>query len=641
MPLDGVTARFLSDELNQVLSDARVDRIYQPERYDILLVLRCGNQNRRLLLSANPAAPRLHLTDADRENPGSPPMFCMLLRKHLLGARLIDLTSPGFERLFILRFSLVNELGDTVEKRLIIEIMGRHSNIILLNEDGRIHDAIQHVDDSISRVREIMPARLYQLPPQQDKRDPLSLRDDLRQDKPWLSPALSAKTLSSALLAAIQGFSPQLCQAVVYNAGLDERLRVAQLDEPGHKQLNRALLLLLDGLAAEHYAPSTFYDQEQATIPLDFHALPLQIYAVRRPAASLSQAMDLFYTERDRQNTLRQKKQFLEKTVRTRLDQVVRKLRIHEADCAAGTTCEQHRRQGELILANLANWQEGSGLIEAVDYYEPDQPIIQIPIDPGLNAAQMAQRLFRRYSREKTRGETGQKLAAADRREIEWLESLLLELEQATDLADLAEVRREMEQGGLTGGRGQRKGPKPADILTDQQPGRAGSRSRRHRNNRSGKSQSKKKKSEAARSTDQALQPRRYTSSDGLTILVGRNNLQNDALTLRTAAKDDLWLHVQKMPGSHVIVRAERKPVPERTIAEAAAIAAWYSRATSAERSTTAARMDADGTGSLQKVAVDYCPVSHVRKPSGAKPGMVIYDRYQTILVSPGLVNPA
>jgi predicted ribosome quality control (RQC) complex YloA/Tae2 family protein len=629
MPLDGVSARFLSAELNLVVADARVDRIYQPERHDILLILRCGNQNRRLLLSANPAAPRMHLTDEDRENPGSPPMFCMLLRKHLLGARLIDLTSPGFERLFILRFQTINDLGDPIEKRLIIEIMGRHSNIILLNEDGRIHDAIQHVDESISRVREIMPARPYQLPPQQDKRDPLSLRDDLRQDRPWLSPALAVRPLAGALLASIQGFSPQLCQEVVCRAGIDERLHAGQLDEAGHRQLNQILLSLLDSIARNQYAPTTFHDQPDSLIPLDFHALPLQIYAIRRPAASLSLAMDLFYSERGRQNTLKQKKQVLEREVQNQLDHVIRKLRIHEEDAQAGDTCDQHKRQGELILANLANWQEGSGLIEAVDYYDPDQTVIKIPIDPGLTAAQMAQRCFRRYNRARTRGENGRRLAAEDRAEIEWLESLLHELEQAADLADLPDVRREMEQGGLTGERRQRKNLENPVASFDQHPGKAGSRSRRHRNSLSGKTQPKKKKNTSKTHQEQALPPRRHTSSDGLAILVGRNNLQNDALTLRTAAKDDLWLHVQKMPGSHVIVRAERRPVPDRTIEEAAAIAAWYSRATSAVSKT--------GDAGLQKVAVDYCPVSHVRKPSGAKPGMVIYDRYQTILVSPGL----
>lgn len=637
MPLDGVSARYLAKELNLALTDARVDRIYQPERHDILLIMRCGNQNRRLLLSANPAAPRMHLTDEDRENPGSPPMFCMLLRKHLLGARLIDLTSPGFERLFILRFHTVSELGDPIEKRLIIEIMGRHSNIILLNEDDRIHDAILHVDESISRVREIMPARTYQLPPQQDKRDPLGLRDDLRQNRPWLSPALNNKQLAGALLASIQGFSPQLCQEAVCRSGLDERLHVGQLDQAGQQQLNQALLSLLEGIARDHYAPTTFHDQPDSPIPIDFHALPLQIYAIRRPAASLSQAMDLFYSERSRQNTLKQKKQLLAREVHNQLDHVIRKLRIHEEDCQAGAACDQHRLQGELILANLANWQEGSGLIEAVDYYDPNQPVVKIPIDPGLTAAQMAQRCFRRYGRARARGEAGQRLAAEDRAEIEWLESLLHELEQAADLVDLADVKQEMEQGGLTGGRRQRKNQETREIAKDQNPGKAGSRSRRHRNNLSGKNQQKRKQSAGKTRQEQALPPRRYTSSDGLTILVGRNNLQNDSLTLRTAAKDDLWLHVQKMPGSHVIVRAERKPVPDQTIAEAAAIAAWYSRATSADRQTDAFQAGSAGAQSMQKVAVDYCPVSHVRKPSGAKPGMVIYDRYQTILVSPGL----
>ena len=222
MPLDGVSSRCLAAELNQLLAGARVDRIYQPDRADILFVLRGDSKNHRLLVSANPSAPRLHLSDEDRENPGTPPMFCMLLRKHLLGARLTAVETPGYERIFIFHFSVIDELGDTVGKRLVAEIMGRHSNIILLNEEGRIHDAIVHVDESVSRVREIMPARVYQLPPDQQKTAPPDLLTRSGPDLPWRAPALANKTVDKALLASIQGFSPQLCQEVVLRAGLEK-----------------------------------------------------------------------------------------------------------------------------------------------------------------------------------------------------------------------------------------------------------------------------------------------------------------------------------------------------------------------------------------------------------------------------------
>lgn len=634
MPLDGVSSRCLAAELNQLLAGARVDRIYQPDRADILFVLRGDSKNHRLLVSANPSAPRLHLSDEDRENPGTPPMFCMLLRKHLLGARLTAVETPGYERIFIFHFSVIDELGDTVGKRLVAEIMGRHSNIILLNEEGRIHDAIVHVDESVSRVREIMPARVYQLPPDQQKTAPPDLLTRSGPDLPWRAPALANKTVDKALLASIQGFSPQLCQEVVLRAGLDERLRTGQLDEAGHERLAQVLQHLVADVEAGRFAPTTFHAAPDEPVPLDFHALPLQIYAIRRPAASLSQAMDLFYLERERQNRLRQKKQVLEKRVARQLEHARRKLQIHEEDIRDGQSSDDWRIQGELILANIANWQEGAATLEAVDYYDPEQQLRPIAIDPGLTAAQMAQRCFRRYTRARTRGETGLRLAREDRRDIDYLESLQVALAQTTGLSDLAEIRREMAQNGLTDA-DSRPDKAAADADRDRQfPGKAGSRAKRHQQQLArGRLKTRKK---GAAPADAPLEPRRYRSADGLTILVGRNNLQNDYLTLRLAAKDDLWLHVQKMPGSHVIVRTERQEVPERTLLEAAGLAAWFSRATLSLRDGDS-RMAANSV--TQKVAVDYCPVSHVRKPGGAKPGMVIYEHYQTVYVSPALLS--
>ncbi|MCK9251269.1 MAG: NFACT family protein [Clostridiales bacterium] len=633
MPLDGVSSRCLAAELNELLAGARVDRIYQPDRADILFVLRGDSRNHRLLVSANPSAPRLHVSDEDRENPGTPPMFCMLLRKHLLGARLTAVETPGYERIFVFHFTVVDELGDTVGKRLVAEIMGRHSNIILLNEDGRIHDAIVHVDESVSRVREIMPARVYQLPPDQQKTAPPDLLTLSGLELPWRSPALANKTVDKALLASIQGFSPQLCQDVVLRAGLDERLRAGQLDEAGHELLAAVLKRLVADIEAGRFAPSTFHTAPDEPIPLDFHALPLQIYAIRRPAASLSQAMDLFYLERERQNRLRQKKQVLEKRVVRQLEHARRKLQIHEEDIRDGQSSDDWRIQGELILANIANWREGDATLEAVDYYDPEQKTRPIAIDPGLTAAQMAQRCFRRYNRTRTRGETGLRLAREDRREIDYLESVQVELAQASDLSDLVEIRRELAQNGLDGA-DPKANQSPADAARDRQfPGKAGSRAKRHQQQLARGRQKNKKKGAAP--ADAPLSPRRYRSSDGLTILVGRNNLQNDYLTLRLAAKDDLWLHVQKLPGSHVIVRAERREIPEKTLLEAAGLAAWFSRATLSLRDGDSRIALENGS---QKVAVDYCPVSHVRKPSGAKPGMVIYEHYQTVYVSPALL---
>lgn len=654
MPLDGISAKCLALELSTRLGDARVDRIYQPDRFDILMILRRGSENLRLILSANPSAPRLHLTSESRDNPAEPPMFCMLLRKHLLGARLTSVETPGYERIFILRFQTVNELGDQLEKRLIIEIMGRHSNIILTNHEDRIHDAILHVDQDMSRVREVMPARLYVFPPEQNKLPPQAVVDRLATGaaEAIFLPAALGRPLEKALLESLQGFSPQLCLETCSQAGLDPRLRAGQLDNTQQRHLALALTALLSAVLERRFVPSVFYVQAQDPVPVDFHSLPLTSLAHGRPTGSLSQAMDLFYLERNRQNTLRQKQQGLQKIVGNQLDHARRKLQIHEADCREGENREQYRRFGELIVSQIPAIAEDQTVLQSVDYFDPDLRTIAIPLQAGLTPAQNAQRYFRLYAKARSKFETGTRLIQEDRQEIEWLESVLSALETSGELADIRAIREELAAAGLIGADGQstraaynREGAFRKNSRTDPgsagkaaagsraagrshpadlQPGKPGKRSKRGKFAPPGQP-AKGGKTKGSRQPA-PLPPRRYVSSDGLTMLVGRNNLQNDQLTLKTAQKDDLWLHVQKMPGTHVIIRCGKQPVPARTLEEAAAIAAWFSRA--------AGSLPASGSVG-QKVAVDYCPVSHVRKPPGARPGKVIYERYQTIMARP------
>jgi predicted ribosome quality control (RQC) complex YloA/Tae2 family protein len=311
MPLDGISAKCLALELNHQLQDARIDRIYQPERTDILLIVRARQENLRLLLSANPAAPRIHLTREVRENPAEPPMFCMLLRKYLSGARIMSVETPDYERIFIIRLATQNELGDTLEKKLVVEIMGRHSNIILLNQDLKIHDAIVHVDPSISRLREIMPARTYQLPQNQHKAAPDVVLAQLRAGQFSLQPAQAAATLDKALLEMIQGFSPQLCQSVVIRAGLNIRQNPCQLSETAQQALLSSLGATLEQIVAGQFQPTTYYRRPQDTSPYDYHALRLVSLANPRSETSLSDAMDRYYLEQTRQNRLAQQRQAL------------------------------------------------------------------------------------------------------------------------------------------------------------------------------------------------------------------------------------------------------------------------------------------------------------------------------------------
>lgn len=619
MPLDGVTAKCLAGELSATLSEARVDKIHQPDRHDIFLHLRKNNETFRLLLSANPSAPRLHITLENRDNPAQPPMFCMLLRKYLGGARLLEITTPDYERIFTLRFLTINEVGDRLEKRLIVEIMGRHSNIILVNEENRIHDAILHIDESISRVREVMPARPYSLPPAQNKLTPQQVLDRITEGQSWIAPVAGLKHLDKAVLASIQGFSPQLSRDLVFRTGFDERLQPQQLSPEQMQRLNIVTRLLLEQIISARFAPTTFYERKDAAIPLDFHALPLLDYAYSRQEESVSAAMDRYYLERVRQNIFKQKKQSLQKKVTTLLDHARRKLEIHEKDCAEGEKQEIYRHYGEMILANLHLLQENKETLSAVDYSDPEQKTIDIPLQTNLTGPQNAQRYFRLYNKAKSRLESGRQLAAEDKADIAYLETLRQALATAEDLDDLQAIKEELAGSGFFN-RGKKnrnldhqvQGP---DISGGQKPGKKKKRP-------AGKRRKKEKKQ-----AEKPLPPRSYTSSDGLTILVGRNNYQNDQLTLKTAQKEDIWLHTQKIAGTHVIIRSNKQQVPEQTLLEAAQIAAWFSRATSA--------LGGQEVSTGHKVPVDYCPVSHVRKPKGARPGMVIYDHYQTLLVTP------
>lgn len=614
MPLDGVTARFLSQELATSLAGARVDRIYQPQRHDLLFLLWTEKGSQRLYLSANPAAPRLHLTGPGSQNPASPPMFCMLLRKHLLGARLQSVSCPDWERVFWFTFLASNELGDQEEKSLVVEIMGRHSNIILLNQKGYILDAIHHVDEKISRVREVMPARLYQPPPSQDKKDLFSLAAASGTGLEF-DPQLARRSLVQALLATIKGFSPQLCQELVRLAGLAEKTRVDELGQVQKLQLARALAGLAGQIRAGSYQPTTYYLQPQDQVPLDFHALPLGIYALSRPQKDISTAMELFYTERDRQNTLQQKRQALAKKVAARLAQVEKKLQIHREDSLSRPKALEHKHKGDLLLANLSLYQPGAGYIQAIDYFDPNQAEIKLELAPGKTAVETARQHFHRYEKLKLKAAAGQRLAEADQAEIKWLESLLHEIENAISEADFAAVREQFSAGGLSRTR-QLAEDRP---VRPQEPGRPGR----------GKYKRKQRK-QAGSKKEQGLPPYRFISSDGFTILAGRNNLQNDSLTLRTAAKDDIWLHAKDVPGSHVIIRSEKKAVPASTLREAAGLAAWFSRPASRARQA--------GLADPGRIAIDYCFAANVKKPAGGRPGMVIYDKYKTIQASPALL---
>jgi predicted ribosome quality control (RQC) complex YloA/Tae2 family protein len=629
MPLDGITAKALSIELNQTLCDSRVDRIFQPDRFDLIFHFRSAGTQNRLILSANPASPRIHLTSENRSNPAVPPMFCMLLRKHLTGARLLSVSTPDYERIFIFEFQTVNELGDISTKKLITEIMGRHSNIILVNDSNKIHDSILHVDKDMSRLREIMPARPYVLPPAQNKLTPQNILSLINENRDWLIHNSEVKTLEKSILATCQGFSPQLCSELCTLADIEPRARVENLTEIEKVKINIAMRETAQKIVDQQFRPSVFLMSSNDKVPIGFHCLRLISFAHSKQTGSVSEAMELFYLEKNRQNSFNQKKNYLTRLIQNQLEHAQKKLQIHLDDCREGQKSDQFKLFGELILSSIRQVdqaiQSGSDLVSVVNYYDPEVNEITIPVQYNRSAAWNAQNYFKRYSKGKAKFENGLKLSMQDKQDIEWLESLRSAVENAVDIDDLQAVRSELAACGLTVsdktpaevGKASVQDDRHAKInrLNPGKPGRSGKLNYSNRKNR-------KDSRKSSGNNKTGLPPRKYISKDGLEIIAGRNNLQNDQLTLKTANKNDIWLHVQKMPGTHVIIRGQQ-PIPDSTLLQAAGIAAWFSRA---------------GLAGGAKAAVDYCPVSHVKKPVGARPGMVVYEKYQTVIVEP--LNP-
>lgn len=605
MPLDGVSLNFLIKELQDGLAGARVDKITQPQRNAIVISLRGAGENHQLLLSANPANPRLHLSRQTFTNPPQAPMFCMLLRKHLGGARLMSVEGIGLERIVILRFLSTDEFGDRSEKRLICEIMGRHSNIILVNENQTIIDSVLHVDQGMSRIREVMPARPYTYPPAQNKLLPTDILQKITFNTwtAYLDTIAAAEkkspTTSNLLLQQVAGFSPFLCTEVCALADIEETRPWLTLNEREKGQINDALAGLLSRITAELANPSLYYPDESSHCPHDFHALALQHQGICRPADNISVAMEQYFGSREAENRIRQKQQNLSKLLTKQMQHADRKRSIYLKDIRSSENYEDLKLKGDLILANL--WQIKEGMKTAVvqNYYADPVEDMSIELNPDRSPTWNAQNYYRRYNKNKTKNSMSRQFLQEIEDTLTYLNSLQNFVDQADSLEELSAVKSEMSEAGITVSKQKQKN------LDNTFKGRKARRKR------------------GLPSEQAALGPRRYCSSEGFVILAGRNNLQNDKLTLRQARKDDLWFHVQKAPGTHIIVRSEGKTVPQQTILEAAQTAAWFSKGNSQVE-----------TVSGGQIPVDFCPVANVKKPAGAKPGMVIYTDYQTLMVT-------
>ena len=572
MALDAVCLRAVIQELRPQLLDLRVDKVQQPSRDQVILLLR---GSRRLLLNAGAGSPRIHFTELLRDNPAEPPMFCMLLRKYLVGGRVESLTQPGMERSAELTLRVTDEFGRESRRTLVLEAIGRRSNLILLDEERRIIDCLRRVDSEMSPERQVLPGLFYELPPTHEKR-PFTEGDEA-DFRTAFAAANPERPADAFLLDTYFGLSPLVARELVFQAAGDSGKRVYELTEAQETALWQAILALRQRVEDGDFQPICLYRDGK---PAEFSYLPIHQYGdlmENREMESFSALMDVFYESREREERTRQRGQDLIRSVTSARDRCRRKLAQQRQEFAKCQDRDQLRISGELITANLYRMERGQTKLTAENYYDPDCREITIPLDPLLTPQQNAAKYYKRYTKARTAEKyLTEQMALAERDEA-YLESVLEELRQAETEQDFLDIRAELRENGFL--------------------------------KRSGKEKKELKR---------ATKPREFRTSGGWRVLVGRNNRQNDQLTTKTADYRDLWLHTQKIHGSHVILCCQGQEVPEEDLLQAARLAAYFSQAKDSAN-----------------VPVDCAAVRYVKKPTGARPGMVTYTNARTLYVTP------
>ena len=607
MAFDALFLSAVLEEVRHRCLGARVDKIHQPSRDTLILHLRCREGREKLLFAANPTAPRLHLTNSSPENPPEPPMFCMFLRKHLMGARLAEITQPPMERAATFVFDCTDEMGYPVRKRLVAELMGRTCNLYLLSPEGRILDCLRRVGLDESAKRAALPGLNYVEPEAVSKLDlklgPLpegavseadwgsALRSgdtpsDLpvaghlpqggrqgpsAQDYVNLLKAPGADLLSDRLMDTLGGLSPLVCrEAALFAAGsTDVRIDTLDVDTVADK------LQLFFHEHVNH--PGAYYYAQADGTPKQFAFCPIRQYGEYRQAESFGALLDMYYTLRDRKDAMRQKGQAVRKTVQNLCTRLTRKMALQEKELEATYDRERLRQLGDIVTANIHKIVKGQTVVSCEDFYDEEMQVIDIPISPILSPQQNAAKFYKDYTRMKNAEKELTRQLELGETELHYLKSVLEELNRAQTEAELEEIKRELQEGGYL---------------------RA----------ESGKKRVKQGK----------LAPMRFESTDGYPIYVGRNNRQNEELTFRLARKDDIWCHASKVHGSHVIISCGGTTPPDDTVTQAAQLAAYYAE-----------------TGGGQNIAVDVTPVKQVKKIPNGKPGMVIYHSYRTVIANP------
>lgn len=575
MAFDGIAVSCMTDELNNILANGRVDKVLQPEYDEIILAIRSVGKNRRLVLSASSSNPRVHFTSVQKENPEKAPMFCMLLRKHLVGGRVVGVFQPDFERIVEIHIESRDELGDTSVKRLIIELMGRVSNIILADGEGRVLGSIKHIDFSVSQVRQLIPGMLYEMPPSQGKENPLMA------DKALVSKLLGSYSLGADkfLLDSFTGIGPMSAREIAYRAlgtvDANCELMTGEIKE----KFAYYFVDFFEKIKNGEFSPVLLYKTEDKV--WDFSGIDITHYEGTVGVEKfefLNDAVDEFYKTRDFQERISQKSSSLMKFIDNNIQRCQKKLALQQQKMKDCQTKEKNKILGDLITANLYRINEGDVEIEVENYYE-NMEIVKINLKPELSPSQNAQRYYKLYQKLKNAEiMTAEQMKLAEE-ELDYLESVKENLMIAESEKDINELRDELYQQGYH-----------------------------------------VKKAEKSKIRKQVSKPLEFQLSDGFVAYVGRNNMQNDELTLRQSRANDLWFHTKFIHGSHTVIKTEGRTPSDDVIVEAAKICAYYSKARNSAN-----------------VPVDYTIIKNVKKPSGAKPGMVIYDNYNTVNVKPEL----
>lgn len=574
MPFDGITIHALTDEIRTIIVGSRIDKIHQPENDEIVFHIRHDRKNYKLLLSADSNLPYFGMIDVKKENPVTAPMFCMLLRKHLAGGRIVDFEQLELERVIILTVESRTELGDLTIKKVIFEIMGKHSNITLVDEDYKIIDCIKRIALGVNRYRQLFPGITYLYPPN-DKKDP---RNENKEGFISLISKSESRPVFKHIYMNYQGISPVIAKEFCIQAGIDFNRLQETLSENEVEELSKAFLSFFDDYNHKVFNYQVVYLNNQALKDLtivDLSPYKSDEFEVKYFDSTI-EIVNEYYSNKNTVNKLLQRSHNLRKSIQGKIDRQKKKIQNLEEDLLFAEKADDYKIKGELILANIYKIEKGMNKVIVDNFYNNNEKM-SISLDIRLSPADNAQRLFKRYNKFKTAQIKVLEQLERTEHEIEYLEHVLHNLEQSPDQSNFEEIKEELMLSGYM------------------------------------KSKQRDKKKKKIKN-----EPFHYLSSQGFEILVGKNNLQNDHITLKVASKSDIWLHTKNIPGSHVIIRAYGKEVPETTLKEAAMIAAYHSKAKESSQ-----------------VPVDYTAVRHIKKPNGAKPGMVIFSTNSTLYVTP------